>query len=172
MRCLDSHVVEVESAFGRFFDRQAEHYLSCQVDEVHFQDFRHEGEAAGGAQVAFYDFYVVVLGKELDVERSRDVQRLCDFCRNFFNAPHCFDVEFLWRELYGCVAGVYACEFDVLRYCVCLYFSAGGDGVHFYFLGVLYEFGYDHGVLLRYVRRQAEEAYEFVVVGAYVHCRA
>ncbi len=41
----------------------------------------------------------LVLGDKLDVERPRDVERVCDQLGGVFDLAHCFGVEILRREL-------------------------------------------------------------------------
>ena len=77
-----------------------------------------EREAARGPQVALDDLYVIVFGKELYVERSRDVQCGGYFARNLFDAAHGLHIKFLRGELYGGITRVHAGKFYVLADCV------------------------------------------------------
>ena len=45
-----------------------------EVDEIDLEDLGHEGEAPGGPEVALDDLHLVVLGNELDVEGTGDVE--------------------------------------------------------------------------------------------------
>ena len=103
------------------------------------------------------------------VERSAYVELLGYVAGDFLYSPDSFDVQFLRRELYCCVSGVYTCELDMLAYCVGNYVAVLGYSVHFYFLGMLYEAAYNYGMVFRYLGCQLQEALKFLIVGAYVH---
>ena len=92
--------------------------------------------------------------------------------RNLFDAAHGFYIEFLRRELDGCVAGVYAGKLYVFGDGVGFDFAVLCHGVHLDFFSMLYKLGYDHRMLFRHVCRKFEESLEFVVVRAYVHSGA
>ncbi len=76
--------------------------------KLSFNTFDTRREAARCAQIALDDFDVVVLGQELDIERAGYVESFGYGRGHFLKTAYGFDVEFLRRELYGGVAGVYA----------------------------------------------------------------
>ncbi len=49
---------------------KAEHDLGGKLDEINLEYLGHERETSGSAQVAFDDLDGVLLGEELDVERT------------------------------------------------------------------------------------------------------
>ncbi len=83
---------------------QSEHYTGGDVDEVQLQYLAYKRERARCTQVAFDDLYVVVFSEELDIERARYVEGLCNLLAYFLDAPYGLYVEFLGRELYCGVA--------------------------------------------------------------------
>ncbi len=78
LRSLDADIIEVKSILRRFLDRQTEHDACCKVDEINLEHLRHKWETARRTKVTFDNLDVVVLGKELDVERAGDFESLCD----------------------------------------------------------------------------------------------
>ena len=172
MRSLDAHIVEVEQVLVRLLHGDAQHHLGGQFDEVNLQHLAHEGEGAGGAEVALDDLDVVVTGQELDVERTGDVQLAGYLTADALDAAHGLHVEFLRGKLDSGVTAVYAGKLDVLADGVGNDFSLFCHGIHLHFLGVLDELAHHHGVLLADVGGQLEEAFQFLLVGADVHRRA
>ena len=80
-------------------------------------------------------------------------------------------LEFRRRELYGGVSGVDTGKLHVFGYSK-PYLAVVGNGIHFYFLGVLHEFGYNYGVLFDTLPASWRKRLEFVGIRAYVHGRA
>ena len=100
------------------------------------------------AQVALYHLYVVVLGKELNVKRTRYVESLGYLLTHLLYAANSFDIKFLRRELDCGIARMHAGKLDVLRYGIDLYLTVLGHGIHLYFLGKLNELGDNDRMLL------------------------
>ena len=92
-----------------------------------------------------------------------------NFLGNLLDAPCRFHVELLRRELYRGIAGVNAGKLDVFRYGVGDDFAVARHGIHFHLLSVLQEAAHHYGVLLRHVGCELQEAFQFFLVGAYVH---
>ncbi len=172
LRSLDTYVVEVEGTLGRLLNRQAEHDTSGKVDKVDFEYLRHEGEASRCTEVALNHLDIIILGKELDVERTGNIESFSNRSRHLLDAAHCLDVEFLRRELDSSVTTVHTGKLNMLGDSISLYFAMVGNGIHFYFLGVLHELCYNYRVLFRHIGSEFEEALKFVGIRAYVHCRA
>ena len=117
----------------------AEHTAHGQVDEIQLQDFRHEGEATGGPQVALDDLHLPLVSQELDVERAGDVQLGGDGGGHAPDAGGGHAVEFLRRELDGGVTRVDAGIFDVLGDGMRHDPAGVGHGVEFELLAALDE---------------------------------
>ena len=76
----------------------AQHGARGDIDEVVTRNFGHEGERARCTHVAFDDLYGVIFCDELDVERSRDVERFDNAFRDDFRATDGFEVGALRRQ--------------------------------------------------------------------------
>ena len=169
LRGLDTHVVQVEEVLVRLLYGDAQHDLRGQLDEVELQHLADEGERTRGTEITLDDLDVVVARQELDVERAGDVQLLGYLAADALDAAHGLHVELLRRELDGGVARVHAGKLDVLGDGVGDDFAVLCHGIHLHLLGVLDELAHHHGVFLRYVGRQLEEALQLFLVGADVH---
>ena len=101
---LHAHVAQVEGIAVRLLRMESEHSVCSKFYQVDLEHLGYEREAAGSPEVAFDDLYVVLLGEELYVERSGDMQFGGDARCHLFDAAHRLDVEFLGREDYGRVA--------------------------------------------------------------------
>ena len=172
LRRLHADPVDIEIRVVRFFVRSVEHDPRRGLDEVAFQHLRHEREAARRAQVTFDHLHVVVLRKELDIERAADVQLFGDLATDLLDAAGGFEVDLLRREYQRGVPRVDAGEFDMFRNRVFDHFAVVRHGVEFDLLGVLQELRHDHRILFRHFGRQLQERLQFLGVVAYVHRRA
>mmetsp|Transcript_7752 Transcript_7752/g.19782 ORF Transcript_7752/g.19782 Transcript_7752/m.19782 type:complete len:385 (-) Transcript_7752:47-1201(-) len=169
---LDAHVVHLEQVDRGGLHRLAHHDACGQVDEVDLERLRGEGEGARGAQVALDHLDPVVLGQELDVERTGDVEPLGDLERDALHAAHGLAVQLLRRQHERRVAGMHARVLHVLRNRVVDHLAVGGDRIHLDLLGVLDELGDHDRVLARDARRLREVAHELFGGVGDVHRRA
>ena len=127
---------------------QSQHNLGGKFDEIYLQDFRHERETSGSTQVALDDLDGVLLGKELNIEWSRDPQRSRYGPGYLLDAPDGFDIKLLRRELDRGITGMDSRIFDVFGNGVCYDLAFICDSVEFDFLCPLVEFADDYRMFL------------------------
>ena len=168
---LDANVVQVEQALGRFLHLLPEHDTCGKLNEVELEHLAHEGERARSPQVALYHLYVVLTGKILYVERTRDAKLARYLAGDALDAAHGLHIELLRRKLYGGIARVHTGIFDVFANGIGYDFTVLCHGIHLHLLGMLYETADHHGMLLGDVGRKGEETVQLVVIAAHVHGR-
>eukprot|EP00754_Rhynchopus_humris_P032214 Rhum_TRINITY_DN15387_c0_g1::Rhum_TRINITY_DN15387_c0_g1_i3::g.154543::m.154543 len=149
--------------------RGTNHGLRRQLDEVDVERLRHEGERPRRTQVALDDLDVVVLGQELGVDGTRDVERLHQLAHDLLDAPHRLDVQLLGRQHQRGVARVHAGVLNVLGHGVVDDAAVLGDGVHLHLLRVLHELRHDDGVVAVHLRGLAQVRDEVLLVVGDVH---
>ena len=172
LACLDAYIVQVEEVLVRLLYRNAEHYLRGQFDKVDFKHLADKRERTAGTQVTFNHFDIIVLGQILDIKRTGNVQFPRNLTTDALDTAYRLYVQFLRRELDGGVTGVYTGKFDVLADGVCHDFAVLRHSIHLHFLGMLNELAYHNRMFLADVRRQLQEAFQFLPVGADIHRRA
>ncbi|KAI3479544.1 hypothetical protein L1887_58356 [Cichorium endivia] len=118
-------------------DGQVEHDLGGHLNGVNTSDLADEGERSRGADVALDHLDVVVLGDELDVERTGDVKRSGDLGGGHLDAAHGLGVEVLRGQDERSVTRVHTGVLDVLGDVVHHHLAVLGDGVHLDLLGAL-----------------------------------
>ena len=171
LRSLDSYVIEVEEVLVRLLYRNAEHHFRSQFDKVDFKYLAYERERTAGTQVTFNHLDVVVFGEILNIERTGDIQFPGNLPTDTLDATYRLHIKLLRRKLDSGIAGMYAGKLYMLADSIRDDFPILRYGIHFHFLGMLYELAHDYRMLLRYVCRQLQEAFQLFLIGANVHCR-
>ncbi len=85
------------------------------------------------------------------------------------HTAHGLNIEFLWRELYCSVAGVYTGKLDMLRNGVSNDLTVFCHGIHLNLLGMLDELAHYDRMILADIGSQLEETLQLVLIRAYVH---
>ena len=168
---LDTYIVQVEGALVRSGRLQTEHHFRGEFYQIYLQYLRHEREASGSPQVAFYDLDLVFLGQELDIERSGNLQGCRYLLRYLLDPADCLYIQFLRRELYGGVTGMHSGKLHMFRNGIGDHLTVVSHRVEFYFLAPLHEFAHHHRVFLRHFSREGKESAELVLIVAHIHGR-
>ena len=169
LACLYTDAIDVECRLVRLCIRSVEHDAGSSLDEVALQHLRYEREAARCTEVTLDNLHLVVASQELDVERTGDIEFLCNLAADFFNAACRCKVNLLCREYQSSVTGVYTGKLYVLGDGVFHHFTVLGNSVELDFLGVLQELGYNNRIFLRYFGSHLQEVFQLFFVVAYVH---
>ena len=104
------------------------------------------------------------------VERAGDIERLGYLTTDAFNATNRLYIQLLWRKLDSGVTGMYSRKLNVFGDCISDDFTVLCHSIHLHLLGMFDELADHYRMLLRYVGRQLQKAFQLFLVGAYVHC--
>ena len=63
-----------------------------------------------------------------------------------------------------------SCELYMLRYCICYHLSVICNGIKFNLFAPLHEFAHHYRVFLGNFRSHGEEAFQFILIIADIHC--
>ncbi|GKT45601.1 LOW QUALITY PROTEIN: uncharacterized protein ColSpa_05782 [Colletotrichum spaethianum] len=146
---LDTDAVGGDGGRGVGLERPASDGLGGHLDHVDTHDLGDEGEGSGGTDVALNDLDVVVLGNELNVERTSDVQGSTNLASGLLDSGDGLGLQILGRQDEGGVTGVDTSVLNMLGDEVANDNTVLGNGVHLNFLGILNILGDDDGVLAR-----------------------
>ncbi|KAH0294696.1 carbamoyl-phosphate synth, partial [Aureobasidium sp. EXF-3399] len=100
---------------GVLLEGEASHSLGGQLDQVNTSDLGNEGERSRGSDVALNDLDIVVLGDELNVVRTGDVESLTNLLSSLFNTPDGLGIQVLRGLDQGSVTRVNTSVLNVLR---------------------------------------------------------
>ena len=106
LRSFHTDPVDVERSLVRLALRSIQHDAGSCFDKVAFQHLRYEREATGSTQVTFNYLHLVVAGKELDVERTGDIQFFSNLTADLLDAAGSCKVNLLCWEYQCSVTGV------------------------------------------------------------------
>lgn len=147
LRNLDSDVVLGHLDLGVRSDRDVEHDLGGELDSVDVGHLGDKGSGPGGSKVALDHLDLVVLGHELDVVRTGDIEGHTDLLSGHLDSSDGFGVEILRRQDKGGVSRVNTSVLDVLGDVVHDHLSVSGDGIHLNLFGLLNVLGDDDWVV-------------------------
>ena len=168
---LDPDIIEFEQILLRLLNRQAEHDFRGKFDKIDLQYLADEGERTAGTKITLDHLYIIVFSQILNVERAGDIERLGYLTTDAFNATNRLYIQLLRRKLDSGVTGMYSRKLNVFGDCISDDFTVLCHSIHLHLLGMFDELADHYRMLLRYVGRQLQKAFQLFLVGAYVHCR-
>ena len=136
-----------KSWLGVWLDWNIHDGLGGKLNHVDAHDLGDEWERAGSSDVTLNDLNVVVLGNELDVVWSSDIQGLTNFAGCLLDTLDGGILKILWWQDEGRITGVNTSVLDVLGNKVADHDTILGDGVHLDLLSVLDVLGDNDWVL-------------------------
>ena len=169
LRGLHTDAIDIELALFGLLIRCIEHDLRGSLDEVALQDLRYEGERTGCTEVALDDLHFAVLGQELDIERTADVQFGSDLMSNLLDLTDGGEINVLCGEYHRGIARVHTGILNVLRDGILDHLSLIGHGIELNLLRFGHELRYHHGELLRNLGSHIEETMQLLFIVADVH---
>ena len=170
LRGFYANPVDVERSFVRLAIRSIQHDAGSRFDEVAFQHLRYKREATRSTQVTFNYLHFVVAGKELDVERTGDIQFFSNLTADLLDAAGSCKINLLCREYQSSVTGVYTGKLYVFGNSVFNHFTVLSYSVKLYLLCIFKELRNNYRILLRYFSSHLQEVFQFFVIVANVHC--
>src|SRR5271170_3380142 len=90
LRDFHSNIIALDFEWWICLDREIENRIRSEFDHVDSHYFGNERKRSCCSYITFYDLYLVVLGDELDVERSSNVERIGDFLGRKLDSANCF----------------------------------------------------------------------------------
>ena len=171
LRSFHTDPIDVERSLVRLAVRSIQHDAGSCFDKVTFQHLRYEREATGSTQVTFNYLHLVVAGKELDVERTGDIQFFSNLTADLLDAAGSCKVNLLCWEYQCSVTGVYTGKFYVLGNSVFNHFTVLSYRVELNFLCIFEELRNNYRIFFRYFGSHLQEVFQFFVIVANVHSR-
>mmetsp|Transcript_12100 Transcript_12100/g.28762 ORF Transcript_12100/g.28762 Transcript_12100/m.28762 type:complete len:364 (-) Transcript_12100:108-1199(-) len=162
---LDVNGVDVLRA-----DRDPQHDLRGDLDEVHVERLGNEWEGSRRTQIALNNLDLVILAQELDVERPRNLQRVAQLLSNFLHASVGLNKQGLRREQQGGVSAVNASVLHVLTDGVVDHVTVAGHSIELNLLCSSNILADHHGEILADNGSVQEEILHLLFSGDDPHC--
>lgn len=168
---FNTHVVAGHLDVRVGSDRQTEHDLGSNLDGIDTGDLGDKGEGSSGTEVTFNNLDLIVLGNELNIVRTGNIERLTNLLRGNLNLSDSLSVEVLGGKHEGSVTRVYTSVLDVLGDVVHHHLTISGDSVHLNFLGLLDVLGDNDGMVSRNVGCLGKVVVEVILGEDNIHRR-
>ncbi|RUS29416.1 hypothetical protein BC938DRAFT_480689 [Jimgerdemannia flammicorona] len=171
LRNLDANIVLGNAHFGVSLDGESHHGIDRHLDQIDTDDLGDERERARRADITLDNLDLVILGNELDVEWTSDIQGARNLGRSNLDLCYRLGIQVLRWQDQGRVTRMHAGVLDMFGDDVHDHHAIDGHRVHLDLLGLLNVLCDHHRVFARHSRGLVEICPEIIRREHNVHGR-